>query len=270
MHTETEVSKQKVRKRKKRIRLGILIFLTITTLAGFITVHTPKFRAFVLSKIDQRLRKDYNLSLSAKSFNLNLFRLSASFEDLKISPLMPEESILQSFETQNLGINFSFKTLFGKHIHIQEFHVTKPEVLLSPTKNILPKTNKVSPNRTKPISFQIDKFLLDTGKIDYQFGPIILLGIGGTGVEIYRDTTVRMAPLHPRDTESMVKSLKARQLLEGYRGSKPVNLKELSRMLMAFSDLVTEIQDEIESVDLNPVLCTVEKCVVADARIILK
>lgn len=112
--------------------------------------------------------------------------------------------------------------------------------------------------------------LIVGAKIDYQFGPVILLGIGGTGVEIYRDTTIRMAPLHPRDTESMVKSLKARKLLEGYRGSKPVNLKELSRMLMAFSKLVMEIQDVIESVDLNPVFCTIERCVVADARIILK
>jgi len=112
--------------------------------------------------------------------------------------------------------------------------------------------------------------LIVGAKVDYQFGPVILLGIGGTGVEIYRDTSLRMAPLTQVDVESMVKGLKAHQLLEGYRGSEPVNLTELTRMLMAFSDLVMGIEGLIESIDLNPVLCSSRRCVIADARIMLK
>ena len=64
-------------------------------------------------------------------------------------------------------------------------------------------------------------------KIDDQFGPVILFGMGGTAVEIYRDVTLRMAPLAERDVESMVRCLKARPLLEGYRGNEAVNLDEL-------------------------------------------
>jgi acyl-CoA synthetase (NDP forming) len=60
--------------------------------------------------------------------------------------------------------------------------------------------------------------LMVGAKIDYQFGPVILLGVGGTGVEIYRDIALRMAPLREKDVESMVKGLKASRLLEGYRG----------------------------------------------------
>jgi hypothetical protein len=112
--------------------------------------------------------------------------------------------------------------------------------------------------------------LIVGAKVDYQFGPVILLGIGGTGVEIYRDTSLRMAPLTQVDVESMVKALKAHQLLEGYRGSEPVNLTELTRMLMAFSDLVMGIEGLIESIDLNPVMCSSRRCVIADARIMLK
>ena len=111
--------------------------------------------------------------------------------------------------------------------------------------------------------------LIAGAKIDYQFGPVILLGIGGTGVEIYRDTALRMAPLNERDVESMLGCLKARQLLEGYRGSKPINLQELSRTMIAFSNLVMELEGHIESIDLNPVICSSESCTVADARIIL-
>ena len=112
--------------------------------------------------------------------------------------------------------------------------------------------------------------LIVGAKVDYQFGPVVLFGIGGTGVEIYRDTQLRMAPLRPEDVASMIKGLKAHQLLEGYRGSDPVNLQKLTRMLLTFSDLVMQVESYIESIDLNPVMCTADKCVVADARIILK
>ncbi len=112
--------------------------------------------------------------------------------------------------------------------------------------------------------------LIVGAKIDYQFGPVILLGIGGTGVEIYRDITMRMAPLRERDVESMVKGLKASPLLEGYRGSEPINLSELTRLLITFSELVMDLEEFIESIDLNPVICSSTTCVVADARIMLK
>jgi acyl-CoA synthetase (NDP forming) len=112
--------------------------------------------------------------------------------------------------------------------------------------------------------------LIVGAKIDHQFGPVVLLGIGGTGVEIYRDTALRMLPLKPQDVTSMVKGLKGHQLLEGYRGAEPVDMQQLTHMLMAFSGLVMQIEPYIESIDLNPVICTAERCVVADARMILK
>jgi len=106
--------------------------------------------------------------------------------------------------------------------------------------------------------------------VDYQFGPVILLGLGGTGVEIYRDTSLRMAPLKPRDVEAMVQGLKAHQLLEGYRGSEPINLPELNGLLVRFSRLVMTLEGLVESIDLNPVMCTPQRCLIADARIMLR
>lgn len=112
--------------------------------------------------------------------------------------------------------------------------------------------------------------LIVGAKIDYQFGPIILLGIGGTSVEIYRDTSLRMAPLRPPDVDSMIDGLKAHQLLEGYRGSQRVSKEAVRRMLLSFSDLVMDLEDAFESIDLNPVFCSATGCTVADARIMLK
>jgi len=111
--------------------------------------------------------------------------------------------------------------------------------------------------------------LIVGAKMDYQFGPVILLGMGGTGVEIYKDATLRMAPLQEKDVVSMIKGLKAHALLEGYRGAEPVNLPDLTRVLLRFSELAMDLQEEVESIDLNPVKCSAQGCVIADARIML-
>jgi succinyl-CoA synthetase beta subunit len=112
--------------------------------------------------------------------------------------------------------------------------------------------------------------LIVGAKNDYQFGPVILFGIGGVWVEIYQDVILRMAPLNPKDIGAMMRCLKARPLLEGYRGSPRVNFKELEKLLIIFSNFVMDLESEMESIDLNPIICSSEKCVVADARIILR
>jgi len=111
--------------------------------------------------------------------------------------------------------------------------------------------------------------LIVGAKVDYQFGPVILLGIGGTSVEIYKDTSIRMVPLIPQDVAAMVRGLRAHQLLEGYRGSAPIDVQALTDMLMAFSAFVMACEALIESIDLNPVKCSAKGCIVADARIML-
>jgi len=112
--------------------------------------------------------------------------------------------------------------------------------------------------------------LIVGAKMDEQFGPVILLGMGGTGVEIYKDATIRMAPLREQDVDPMMKGLQAHELLEGYRGADPINMADLRRLLLTFSRIVMDLQDLFESIDLNPIKCSVAKCVIADARIMLR
>ena len=94
--------------------------------------------------------------------------------------------------------------------------------------------------------------LIIGAKNDIQFGPMILLGMGGVGVEIYKDVALRMAPLNICDADRMIEALTARKLLSGYRGTEPVNLEALKKTLIKFSKLMMELQDAVESVDLNP------------------
>ncbi len=107
-------------------------------------------------------------------------------------------------------------------------------------------------------------------KNDFQFGPVVVFGIGGTSVEIYNDIAIRMAPLKPGDVLSMVESLKAKDLILGYRGSAGANMKILAHLIVNFSYLFMELENDIESVDLNPMICTKDRCVIADARILLQ
>ena len=111
--------------------------------------------------------------------------------------------------------------------------------------------------------------LIAGSKVDYQFGPVILLGMGGTGVEIYRDISLRMAPLSQKDIENMINCLKAHRLLEGYRGRAPIDRVKLIELLKTFSDLVMDLENWVESIDLNPIMCSSKRSVIADARIIL-
>ncbi len=106
-------------------------------------------------------------------------------------------------------------------------------------------------------------------KNDVQFGPVIIFGIGGTSVEIYNDTAIRMAPLTPEDVTSMAESLQASEIISGHRGREGVNMEALQNMLVTFSRLIMKLKDDMASADLNPVIFTKDRAVIADARIIL-
>lgn len=111
--------------------------------------------------------------------------------------------------------------------------------------------------------------LIVGGKVDTQFGPVVLLGIGGTGVEIYRDTALRMAPINEKDVASMVNCLTGGAILKGFRGALGIDMQALTDLIISFSEFFVKWAPQIASIDLNPVICSAEGCTVADARMIL-
>lgn len=107
-------------------------------------------------------------------------------------------------------------------------------------------------------------------KEDPQFGTVVVVGIGGTSVEIYKDVSIRMAPVSTAEAMNAIGSIKGRKLLEGYRGKEPTNKEKLAELIVSFSKMAFELREEVESIDLNPVLCNRERAVIADARFVLK
>jgi hypothetical protein len=112
--------------------------------------------------------------------------------------------------------------------------------------------------------------LIVGAKQDPQFGTVVLVGIGGTSVEIYKDVAIRMAPLSADDARDALGSLRGKALLEGHRGSRPVNREALVDLLVRFSAAAYELRDEVESIDLNPVFCNSQTATIADARFMLR
>lgn len=104
---------------------------------------------------------------------------------------------------------------------------------------------------------------------DQQFGPVIMFGIGGELVEIYKDVSFGIVPIPRRHAYQMITEIKGYPLLEGYRGREPVNIQMLEEMLLKLSDFA-EQNPLIKEIDLNPVIAYNKDAVIVDARIILE
>jgi acyl-CoA synthetase (NDP forming) len=105
--------------------------------------------------------------------------------------------------------------------------------------------------------------------VDKQFGPVIMFGLGGIFVEVFKDVIFGIAPLSMPEAESMVRDIQGYPLIKGVRGQSGKNEPALTNLLVQVSDLMMNDDDLVE-VDLNPVLVTVEDAYIADARIICK
>ena len=88
---------------------------------------------------------------------------------------------------------------------------------------------------------------------DEQFGPTVLLGVGGILAEAIADVAIRLAPITPVDATEMIEQLKTQDLLGTFRGEEAIDRHGLVDTLMALSAAITQ-HDEIVSIDLNPVL----------------
>lgn len=102
---------------------------------------------------------------------------------------------------------------------------------------------------------------------DPQFGPVIMFGLGGVTVELFRDVALRLLPLTRDDAQEMVREIRGAPLLKGYRGRPPVNEEALVEGLLMLAQ-ISEDHKEIVEIDLNPVIAYAEDIIVVDARIL--
>ena len=106
------------------------------------------------------------------------------------------------------------------------------------------------------------------GKTDPIFGPVVLFGMGGVGVELFKDYAMGLPPLNTTLIRRMMEETKIYKLIKGYRGSPPADMKKLEETLLLFSQLLTDFP-QIKEIDINPLLINEKEAVVLDARIVI-
>jgi acyl-CoA synthetase (NDP forming) len=110
------------------------------------------------------------------------------------------------------------------------------------------------------------------GLRDPDFGPVVMVGLGGIFVEVLGDVSFRICPITPIDAHEMVEELKGAAVLRGARGRKPVSREAIVELLLKIggeNGLLMQYADEIKEADINPVIVSESGAVAVDARFIL-
>lgn len=106
--------------------------------------------------------------------------------------------------------------------------------------------------------------------IDQQFGPVILLGTGGTLTELVADSVIRIPPIGEREARAMVDELRyGRKMLAGFRGLPASDDGELVQAIVTLSGFVVAQRDRLESIDINPLRMIKGAATILDATIVL-
>ena len=104
---------------------------------------------------------------------------------------------------------------------------------------------------------------------DQQLGPMVTIGFGGYYAEAMNDAVTLMPPFTKEMAKKALSKLKMKTLLEGYRGSKPVDLESFAEFTSRFSVIAVELSNQICEIDLNPVILGNDNCIAVDALISL-
>ena len=106
---------------------------------------------------------------------------------------------------------------------------------------------------------------------DAKFGPLVMIGHGGTYAELWKDVAFRLAPMQKVSAERMVRQIKTFKMLDGFRGAPKCDVAALEETLLRFSTMLVN-HPEIAECDINPLIVHVDGkgCSVADSRIMLR
>lgn len=106
-------------------------------------------------------------------------------------------------------------------------------------------------------------------RFDPQFGATVLIGIGGTLVELLKDVRLATAPIDASTAAALLRSLKLAPLFAGYRGKAPVDIDAVAGTIARISQLAANLGPRLLEFDANPLLVAGDRAIVADARAVL-
>jgi acetyltransferase len=156
-----------------------------------------------------------------------------------------------------------------------ELNLTAPEAVRAACTRILENAARLRPDaRIEGVTVQRmadtqngQELILGIKK-DNVFGPVIMVGRGGTGAELFHDRALGLPPLNDALARDMLGALQIWPLLNGYRGSQPLNVDRLVDVLLRLSILAADYP-EITELDINPLLVTPHEVIALDARVVV-
>lgn len=110
------------------------------------------------------------------------------------------------------------------------------------------------------------------GLRDPQFGPLVMVGLGGIFVEVLADVSFRICPITRLDAQEMLAELKGAAILKGARGRTAVSQEAIIDVLLKVggeNGLLTQHAADIKEADINPLIVSASGAVAVDARFIL-
>ena len=166
---------------------------------------------------------------------------------------------------KGLGQRLSHKTESGL-VHL---HLADPDSVLQAARSIASKTgNQLEGFLVQPQVEGRREFVAGLFQ-DEQFGPVVMFGVGGIFTEALSDITFRLAPLSEAEAMEMLNGIKARSLLDDFRGEKAINRHQIIQTLMGLSRISVEASS-ISEVDINPLIATRDGSLFAVDALVIK
>lgn len=105
-------------------------------------------------------------------------------------------------------------------------------------------------------------------RYDKQFGPVMVVGLGGIWVEVLKDVCVLLPPVSSEDAIMLLRGLRGSRLFDGFRGSPPVDISALGSVVARISEFITDLGDSFSEMDINPIIINEAGPIVVDALIV--
>ena len=180
---------------------------------------------------------------------------------------------------QEIGFPVVLKILSPQIVHKSDaggviLNVNSPSAVREAFEVLIQRANAYNPNAqingviVQPMIEKNGYELIIGGKTDPVFGPVILFGMGGVGVELFKDYSIGLPPLNTTLLRRMMEETKVYQLLKGYRNTPPVDLKRLEETMLLFSQLLIDFP-QIKEIGINPLLVNEKDACILDATIVI-
>jgi len=238
-------------------------------------VYSDVDKEAVHSILDEAIRKNHFYLPEDEASNI-----------LKIYgfPVVPAKMATSPDEAALIALNTGFpvvmKIMSDDIIHKSDakgvvININSVEEARNTYTSIIDQVLQVMPEaRIKGI--QVSKMILSGEEVilgikrDPAFGPVIMFGLGGLYVEIFKDVSFRVAPIDQKIADSMIQEIKSYKILKGIRGKAPRDITAIRECLLRLSQLAIDCP-QIEELDINPLIVLDESrgSFVADARILL-